>query len=205
MTDAERYFEQNTDWAIGLAMRQAKRRRQPYCDEARNAALIGLWDAASKYKPAKGVAFRTYATTRVLGAVQDELRGLCWWPSQERRGRYEGAQKPGRVWRVGLGGEVGHFCVFDVIEDSEHADAQTVAERADLLAQLWAAIPTRKHKIVLYLWVVLGWTQPEIGKIYGVGASRVAQIAHEALACARERAARLLSASVKRSLGDWSL
>lgn len=49
-----------------------------------NAGVIGLIDAANHFDPAKGVKFETYASTRIRGAIIDELRALDWIPRSTR-------------------------------------------------------------------------------------------------------------------------
>lgn len=53
-------------------------------DELRSAALMGLYGAASNFDPDKGVPFAAYATTRMRGAVLDELRTVDWAPRSLR-------------------------------------------------------------------------------------------------------------------------
>lgn len=47
-------------------------------DDLIGAGLIGLLDAISKYDPARGVQFKTYAEWRVRGAILDSLRSMDW-------------------------------------------------------------------------------------------------------------------------------
>ena len=47
--------------------------------------LIGLYDAVEKYEPDKNVKFKTYATTRIRGAIIDELRAQDWVPRSVRQ------------------------------------------------------------------------------------------------------------------------
>jgi RNA polymerase sigma factor FliA len=49
------------------------------------AGILGLIDAASKFDPARGVLFKTYAEMRVRGAMLDSLRDLDWVPRSMRR------------------------------------------------------------------------------------------------------------------------
>lgn len=49
-----------------------------------NAGVIGLIDAVNHYDPSKGVKFETYASTRIRGAIIDELRSLDWIPRSTR-------------------------------------------------------------------------------------------------------------------------
>ena len=54
-------------------------------DDLIGAGMLGLLDAVEKYNPEKGVMFKTYAETRVRGAMLDSLRGLDWAPRSMRR------------------------------------------------------------------------------------------------------------------------
>ena len=46
---------------------------------------FGLLDAINKFDPDKGVKFKTYAVTRIRGAIFDELRELDWVPRSVRQ------------------------------------------------------------------------------------------------------------------------
>ncbi len=46
---------------------------------------FGLLDAIAKYDPAKSVKFKTYAVTRIRGAIFDELRQIDWVPRSVRQ------------------------------------------------------------------------------------------------------------------------
>ena len=46
---------------------------------------FGLLDAINKYDPEKGVKFKTYAVTRIRGAIFDELREIDWVPRSVRQ------------------------------------------------------------------------------------------------------------------------
>ncbi|MFI3257061.1 MAG: RNA polymerase sigma factor WhiG [Spirochaetales bacterium] len=46
---------------------------------------FGLLDAINKYDPDKKVKFKTYAVTRIRGAIFDELRQLDWVPRSVRQ------------------------------------------------------------------------------------------------------------------------
>ncbi len=49
------------------------------------AGALGLIDAARKYNPSRGVKFKTYAETRIRGAILDSLREEDWAPRSLRR------------------------------------------------------------------------------------------------------------------------
>ncbi len=46
---------------------------------------FGLLDAINKFDPEKGVKFKTYAVTRIRGAIFDEMRQLDWVPRSVRQ------------------------------------------------------------------------------------------------------------------------
>ena len=56
-------------------------------DELKSAAMYGLMEAASRFDPGKGVLFKTYAETRIRGAIMDELRKMDWF-SRSMRDKY---------------------------------------------------------------------------------------------------------------------
>ncbi len=46
--------------------------------------IFGLIDAIEKYEPGRGVKFETYASSRIRGAIIDELRATDWIPRSVR-------------------------------------------------------------------------------------------------------------------------
>ena len=54
-------------------------------DDLINAGIMGLFDAATKYKTDKQVAFSAYAKHRIKGAILDGLRQIDWASRDLRR------------------------------------------------------------------------------------------------------------------------
>jgi len=54
-------------------------------DDLVGFGVFGLLDAIEKYDPAKNVKFKTYAVTRIRGAIFDELRSIDWVPRSVRQ------------------------------------------------------------------------------------------------------------------------
>ncbi len=54
-------------------------------DDLIHAGVLGLFDAAEKYDPAKQVAFSSYAKHRIKGAILDSLRQSDWASRDLRR------------------------------------------------------------------------------------------------------------------------
>lgn len=53
-------------------------------DDLTQAGLMGLLDAIRRYEKMPDAQFETYATTRIRGAMLDELRGQDWLPRSVR-------------------------------------------------------------------------------------------------------------------------
>ena len=54
-------------------------------DDLVQFGVFGLLDAIDKYDPEKNVKFKTYAVTRIRGAIFDELRSIDWVPRSVRQ------------------------------------------------------------------------------------------------------------------------
>lgn len=54
-------------------------------DDLVSFGQFGLLDAINKYDSSKGVKFKTYAVTRIRGAIFDELRQIDWVPRSIRQ------------------------------------------------------------------------------------------------------------------------
>ena len=72
-------------------------------DDLTSAGIFGLMDAVNGFDLSRGVKFETYCTTRIRGAILDELRSLDWVPRivRNKAGRLEGARSEleGRLGR----------------------------------------------------------------------------------------------------------
>ncbi|MDR2618444.1 MAG: RNA polymerase sigma factor WhiG [Treponema sp.] len=54
-------------------------------DDLVGFGVFGLLDAIDKFDPDKNVKFKTYAVTRIRGAIFDELRSIDWVPRSVRQ------------------------------------------------------------------------------------------------------------------------
>ncbi|MGB4268492.1 MAG: RNA polymerase sigma factor WhiG [Spirochaetota bacterium] len=54
-------------------------------DDLVSYGVFGLIDAISKFDPERGIKFKTYAMTRIRGAIFDELRSIDWIPRSIRQ------------------------------------------------------------------------------------------------------------------------
>ena len=54
-------------------------------DDLVGFGVFGLFDAIEKFDPDKHVKFKTYAVTRIRGAIFDELRSIDWVPRSIRQ------------------------------------------------------------------------------------------------------------------------
>lgn len=97
-------------------------------DDLVSYGTFGLLDAIEKFDPGRGFKFKTYATTRIRGAILDELRSIDWVPRSTR-------QKARHLQQVyaELESRLGRSA-----SDEEVAEAMgiSVAELADLLHEV---------------------------------------------------------------------
>lgn len=70
-------------------------------DDLVHAGILGLFDAATKFDPAKQVAFSSYAKHRIKGAILDSLRQLDW-ASRDMRRRHKQMEAATRELAVTL-------------------------------------------------------------------------------------------------------
>ncbi len=66
-------------------------------DDLTSAGMLALVQAAEGFDPARGVGFGTYASTRIRGALVDELRGLDWASRSVRRRARQVDDARGRI------------------------------------------------------------------------------------------------------------
>jgi RNA polymerase sigma factor FliA len=54
-------------------------------NDLKSAGQLGLLDAITKFDPARGYKFETYALTRIRGSILDDLRSQDWVPRSVRQ------------------------------------------------------------------------------------------------------------------------
>ena len=186
-----------------------------------SVGVMGLIDAAARYRPSLGVPFDAFARRRIHGAMLDALRGLDWVPRSVRKlqrdvdeamaklrytlGREPEAEEIATALGVSVAdydtmldelrtaelavvrrssGEHGESgSLLDVAVDGS-AGPYSQLERQELRAQLARAlgqIPERERQI-LALYYEKELTLAEIGRVIGVGESRVSQLRTQAIA-----------------------
>ena len=72
-------------------------------DDLVGFGVFGLFDAIEKFDPDKHVKFKTYAVTRIRGAIFDELRAIDWVPRSVRQ-KSRQLEETVRVLESQLGG-----------------------------------------------------------------------------------------------------
>ena len=66
-------------------------------DDLTSAGMMALVQAAQSFDPTRGAAFSTHASTRIRGAIVDELRGLDWASRSVRRRARQVDDTRGRI------------------------------------------------------------------------------------------------------------
>lgn len=96
-------------------------------DDLQSAGIFGLMDAVDGFDLERGVKFETYCTTRIRGAILDELRSLDWVPRIVRNK----ANRIEQAWK-GLEVELGRTPTD--VEMAERLD-MTLKEYEDMLQE----------------------------------------------------------------------
>lgn len=123
---------------VGHAVRSAMARvpNHVHRDELASAGSLALVLAAQKYDDSHGVPFPAYATTRIRGAILDELRGMDWASRSVRRRAREVEEV-----RARLAGDLGR-----PVTDAEVAQVlgigvdELVSHQADLSRAMVASL-----------------------------------------------------------------
>lgn len=83
--ERERFLESHVDLVRYLALRVANRVPSGVdVEDMIHDGIVGLLDAFEKFDPGRGVRFRTYAESRIRGAILDGLRQKDWRPRSVR-------------------------------------------------------------------------------------------------------------------------
>lgn len=89
-------------------------------DDLVSYGILGLIDAIDKYDPDRNVKFKTYAKTRIRGAIFDELRVLDWTPrsirQKARKLEKAYAKLEGKLGRDATDEEIAEFLKIDISE-----------------------------------------------------------------------------------------
>ncbi len=72
-------------------------------DDLVGYGVFGLLDAIDKFDPGKNVKFKTYAVTRIRGAIFDELRSIDWVPRSVRQKTRE-VETLSEIWKLSSAG-----------------------------------------------------------------------------------------------------
>ena len=169
------------------------------------AGTLGLVEAANRYQPERGTHFKTFAYTRIRGAVYDELRRNCPLPQAllEKvalvRKAMQTMAPPVRVEDLaagtGLSEDVVHECLAairltrfvswnDVAEmkypsaSGHHVppEAQMESgERKALLVEAIEALP-ESERVAITLYYMKDLRLKEIGKVLDLSESRVSRL-----------------------------
>lgn len=85
--EQQELYDAHRVWALKIASRVADRSRlnAAEAEPLKNAALVGLIQAAQRFDPKRGLAFKTMAGMRICGAATDCIRDEGWQP----RGSYK--------------------------------------------------------------------------------------------------------------------
>jgi RNA polymerase sigma factor FliA len=189
---------------------QMSRRLPPHVemDELISAGAMGLLHAVERFEPQRGLAFSTFATPRIRGAMLDALRSSNRIPRTLRTRRRAINQAVNR-----LTGELGRMPKSGEVAEALEVDQDTYSrwrrdinavemlplETADTIGTQWRPmdegnadlaeallqLPERERQVLaLYYYEEL--SQREISRMLGVTESRISQLHTRALSRLRQ-------------------
>jgi RNA polymerase sigma factor for flagellar operon FliA len=193
LADRDRLVIDHVGLVKALAHRLAQRLpSQVEMSDLISVGVLGLIDAAGRYRPSMGVPFDAFARRRVQGAMLDALRDLDWAPRSLRRMRRDLDATIARL-RHDLAREPDEREIASAMSLSEEEYARLldqvktleVGAIRQLLAGALLELPDRERQI-LAMYYEEEMTMAEIGVVIGVCESRVSQL--RSLAISRLRA-----------------
>jgi RNA polymerase sigma factor for flagellar operon FliA len=174
-------------------------------DNLEAAGTLGLVEAANRFDPERGINFKTYAYTRIRGAIYDELRRNCPLPQEllERIAKIKRVlQKlPPPVSTETLARETGipedevieslaaarmtRVLSWDSVKEPEHAGGTRSAEppesrleeteRRKLLVDAITDLP-ESERVAVTLYYMEDLRLKEIGQVLNLSESRVSRL-----------------------------
>lgn len=203
--EQEVLFRDHYAWALKIANRLAQRShlRPDEAEPLKNAALVGLIQAAQRFEPERGLAFTTLAGTRIAGAVTDCLRAESWVPRGALRkdsGKPECWKDLAPLQKVSLNQPIGHsekLQIQDRIRLQMRAPALDTTEEVEWLL---AALPATEQ-FVIRQYYLQDESMKAIGEALGLTESRVCQI-HAAAMARLRRESFAMSARSERGSKD---
>lgn len=178
---AEQLFDENKDYALKIATNFLNRKGTPIKllpNEVHQAALIGLFEACSKYDFTRNASFKTYSYYRILGAIGDALRDCKWWA--KRRNEVPdmttvgtGSYRP-CIDQIEVKQDLNPTRFETFYDPEDHRDELIQVEhRDDFDSALQSLEPSERTFIRQY--VLEHLTLSQIGKLNGVSESRMCQ------------------------------
>lgn len=177
---------------VGVVVNSARKVHTPRgvleLDDLIAIGCAALAVAAQRYRADQGAKFSTFASTRVRGAMLDEVRRLDWVPRRERVRARRGEADPEQFHKM-LAREL------DMPEPSVPFDNDGAIALSERFSQVTADRSERETEI-LRLRYLCGWPLGAIAARLGVTTQRVCQIERQARDRMRERFPELVGAAV---------
>jgi RNA polymerase sigma factor for flagellar operon FliA len=174
-------------------------------DNLEAAGVLGLVEAANRYEPERGISFKTFAYTRIRGAIYDELRRNCPLPQEllERtskvRAILQSMPPPASIENLALASGLSedevseclaamrmtrsiswdNIATFHNGHPANAADRPDVllenAERKDLLTEAITQLP-ESERLSIILYYMEELRLKEIGRVLNLSESRVSRL-----------------------------
>lgn len=188
--DQQALYDAYRVWALKIASRVANQSQlnATEAEPLKTAALVGLIQAAQRFDPSRGLAFKTMAAMRIAGAATDCLRTESWVP----RGVYS-KTNPRECWKqvreqglrkVSLNQPAAHSDTLR-IQDLIRLQMKTPAiDNVDAVDRLLRMLQPKERQ-VLQAYFLQDKSMKEIGVEMGLSESRVCQLHGSAIAYLR--------------------
>ena len=174
-------------------------------DDLQSAGVLGLMDAVRGFDPERGIKFETYCTTRIRGAILDELRSLDWVPrivrskaNQLERARNTliemathldmGLAECEAMAREASAGTMTSLTTqtkdddgsksmrkLDLLEDKKGVNPELELKKKEVTEFITRGL-SRKERLIILLYYYEELTMREIGEALDLSESRVCQL-----------------------------
>lgn len=176
-------------WAWEIAHRFHRKTRRGDIEDYHAAAVMGMWEAATTFDPARGVRFVTFATWHARNRVRQHARG------EAARGQHVPHEHGFVKSRVG---SLDAAARDDDLRFDPPAPAEP--EQPGDSRVFWRSVdgqlPAPRDRLLTWLYYRCGWPDNDVARVLGVTRARVHQMRTAVLAYLRRRGDRLATEEV---------
>lgn len=187
-TNRNRLAEHYYPWVCDLANRRLHKMPPTamiWPDDLVSYGMLGLFEAISRFEPARRLKFKTYATPRVNGSILDGIRELDFARPARRNRKFQHPEvRHISAFRERHADEDGRSkCPID--QPHSYTDPDRLETR-DLVKRALVGL-SQTERIIVISYYCLDQTMKQIGESLDLSESRVSQLMKEIKSRMRER------------------